>query len=102
MVSTESPPARWRRRPGPQGGAQKIATVSIAPPLVPDTAHPDIDTIQAAIADAIDRSKGDLEKSDQPVKKKREAGRPARHRRLGRLLKSGYVANDTEDVAAAC
>ncbi len=83
--------------------SQKIATVSIAPPLVPDTAHPDIDAIQAAIADAIDRSEGDLEKSDQPVKKKRKKqDAPAVTGGSVGSLKSGYVANDTEDVAAAC
>jgi LCP family protein required for cell wall assembly len=83
---------------------QKIATVSIAPPLVPDTSNPDIGAVRQAIADAIDRSEGDLEKADEPAKKKRKkaAGTPAVTGGSVGSLKDGYVANDTEDVAAAC
>lgn len=83
--------------------SQKVATVSIAPPLVPDTAHPDIDAVRQAIADAIDRSEGDLEKSDAPAKKKRKKkDEPVVTGGSVGSLSQGYAANDTEDVAAAC
>jgi LCP family protein required for cell wall assembly len=82
--------------------SQKVATVSIAPPLVPDTAHPDIAVIQQAIADAIDRSEGDLEKPDEPARKKRKKQVPVVTGGSVGSLNDGYVANDTDDVAAAC
>jgi len=84
--------------------SQKVATVSLVPPLVSDTAHPDIDVIRDAVSDAIDRSEGDLEKDDPaPTKKKRkkDAVEPVTGGSVG-SLKDGYAANESEDVAAAC
>ena len=83
---------------------QKVATVSLVPPLVPDTAHPDIDAIHRAVRDAIDRSEGDYQADDKPAKRKRKKKddvTPVTGGSVG-SLSDGYVANDTEDVAAAC
>ena len=71
--------------------SQKVATVSLVPPLV-NTAEPDIAKIHAAIAKAF-------------------AGAPAgkHHQRPAEMtegsygsLKTGYAANDTDNLAASC
>jgi hypothetical protein len=72
---------------------------------VANTAHPDIDVIQDAVRDAIDRSEGDYHaeaKAPATKKRKKQADtEPVTGGSVG-SLKDGYVANDTDDVAAAC
>ncbi|HVK28432.1 MAG TPA: LCP family protein [Nocardioides sp.] len=76
---------------------EKVATVSLVPPQV-DTAHPDLDEVHAMVRAAIDRSEGDAKPATG--KKKKGSGKVT-----GGSLGSrndGYVANETDDVAAAC
>lgn len=76
---------------------EKVATVSLVPPQV-NTAHPDIDKVHEMVRAAIDRSEGDA-KPGAGRKKKGDA------KVTGGSLGSrndGYVANETDDVAAAC
>lgn len=75
---------------------EKVATVSLVPPQV-DTAHPDLDKVHAMVRGAIDRSEGDAKPS---AGRKKGSGKVT-----GGSLGSrndGYVANETDDVAAAC
>jgi hypothetical protein len=107
--------------------SQKIATVSLVPPRI-NTADPDIDLIHSLVADAIDRAEGETpapapapetpdaeETAEAPAE---EAPAPAEAPATspaappsappsmtgGSLgtLKDGYVANDSEDLGAAC
>lgn len=76
---------------------EKVATVSLVPPQV-DTAHPDLDEVHAMVRAAIDRSEGDAKPA--AGRKKKDDGKVT-----GGSLGSrndGYVANETDDVAAAC
>lgn len=85
--------------------SQKVATLSLVPPLVANTAHPDISLIQKAVAEAIDRSEGDLKKGDAaPAKKKKkteDSAAPVTGGSVG-SLSDGYAANESEDLASAC
>lgn len=82
---------------------QKVATVSLVPPLVPDTAHPDIAMIQAKVAEAIDASEGDLKAEEAaPAKKKRKKAPAQVTGGSVGDLKDGYAANESQDLASAC
>jgi polyisoprenyl-teichoic acid--peptidoglycan teichoic acid transferase len=91
---------------------QKIASVSLVPPLV-NTADPDIKKIRAEIARVIDTSEGDAPKPTETV----DAAKPAKGAKAPEApapdpntvtggsvgsLKSGYAANQSEDLGAAC
>jgi polyisoprenyl-teichoic acid--peptidoglycan teichoic acid transferase len=87
--------------------AQPVSTLSLVPPLV-NTGNPDIPVVQDKVAEAIDRSEGDFE-AEAPApskaeKPKRDKPKPAPVVTGGSVgsLSQGYVANQTEDVAAAC
>jgi LCP family protein required for cell wall assembly len=85
--------------------SQKVATLSLVPPLVADTAHPDVRVIRDAVAAAIDRSEGDREKADAaPARKKRKKPQADPVVTGGSVgsLSQGYAANDAEDLDAAC
>lgn len=76
---------------------QKVSTVSLVPPHI-NTAKPDIDKVHDMVRTAIDRAEGKVDPESTPRRKK--AGKVT-----GGSLGSrndGYVANDTDDVAAAC
>lgn len=77
---------------------EKISSVSLVPPLL-TTADPDIDVAHDAVASAIDRSENPP--APKAGKKKRGGGGPVTGGSKG-SLSTGYVANDTDDVAAAC
>ena len=77
---------------------QKITSVSFVPPLI-NTGDPDIELIHRRVAETIDPPDG---KTD-PAKKKKKRKKPATV--IGGSLgstSSGYLDNDTDDVAAAC
>lgn len=82
-----------------QARSQKIATVSLVPPLI-DTADPDMDVIETAITEALERSEGGAPADGG-------AGGPAKRDRAvtgGSLgsLSDGYAANQSQDLGAAC
>lgn len=77
---------------------QKISTLSLVPPMI-DTAHPDIELIHQKVSEAIARAEGTA---------KPAAGKPAKVKRdvvtggsIG-SLRTGYAANEAEDLGAAC
>ncbi|WP_278260170.1 LCP family protein [Nocardioides convexus] len=75
---------------------QKVSTVSLVPPQV-NTANPDLDKVHAMVKAAIDRAEG---KAPAPTQAKKKPGKVT-----GGSIGSrndGYVANETDDVAAAC
>lgn len=72
----------------------KVGTVSLVPPKI-NTARPDIDEIRAMMSAAIDRSEGKAKTSGKKKTGKVTGGS------LG-SRNDGYVANETDDVAAAC
>ena len=105
--------------------SQKIATVSLVPPLI-STADPDIDLVHSTIAAAIDKAEGqapapapapapaedeaeagtDPATGTEPAPAPAPAATPAAPPSMtgGSLgtLKDGYAANDSEDLGAAC
>lgn len=77
---------------------QKIATVSLVPPLV-NTADPDVDEIHDLVALAIDRAEGD---APAPApKKKKPAPTGTTGGSIGSLAE-GYAANQSADLGASC
>jgi len=93
--------------------AQKIATLSLVPPLV-NTSHPDLATIRHAIDKAINPAPAPKKKA--PAVKAtagsgtgsaRASSTPAPSKDVMTegsygSLKTGYVANQTDDLAGAC
>lgn len=75
---------------------QKVATVSLVPPQI-DTAHPDLDKIRTMVETAIDRA----ESREQPKSTRKKRSAKVTGASLG-SRNDGYVANETDDVAAAC
>jgi hypothetical protein len=83
------------------------------PPLV-NTGNPDIDLIQAKVAEAIDRSEGDYQApeaekpadADEPKagKPKKDKPKPPTVVTGGSVgsLSQGYAANQAEDLDSAC
>lgn len=78
--------------------SQKIATVSLVPPLV-NTSDPDIDKIRSTVAAAIDKAEGQA-----PAPRKRTGPKPDAPVTGGSVgsLSEGYAANQAEDLASAC
>ncbi|HWI42786.1 MAG TPA: LCP family protein [Nocardioides sp.] len=88
--------------------SQKIASVSLVPPRI-NTAHPDIAEIRSMVSAAIDRAEGDAPKARRAaksaVKAKATAKKAGSDVVTGGSIGSrnqGYVANETDDVSAAC
>ncbi|MFZ2501626.1 MAG: LCP family protein [Nocardioides sp.] len=91
-----------------QAKSQKISTLSLVPPLI-NTGNPDFALIRDKVAQAIDRAEGTAKADDkQPGTTKQQSG----HKRgqgptnvtggsVG-SLKSGYAANEADDLGAAC
>ena len=77
---------------------QKVSTLSLVPPMI-DTAHPDIKLVHAKVAQAVDRAEGEA-----------PAGSGGKHKKAGSTvtggsigsLSTGYAANESEDLDAAC
>jgi LCP family protein required for cell wall assembly len=93
--------------------SQKIATVSLVPPAIV-TAHPDIPKVRRMIATAIDRAEGSKPAKAPATKKAAPATggatttpAPTTPQKVvtgGSIgsLKTGYAANQSDDLAAAC
>jgi anionic cell wall polymer biosynthesis LytR-Cps2A-Psr (LCP) family protein len=75
---------------------QKISTLSLVPPMI-NTAEPDIRVVKRKVDEAIARAEGTL--PPQKTKKQKDTGVTGGS--LG-SLSSGYVANESEDLGAAC
>jgi LCP family protein required for cell wall assembly len=100
--------------------SQKIATLSLVPPMI-DTAHPDIALVQSKVQAAVDADTGTAPKADtgsgssgssgssaapskaekKAAKKAASAPTPVTGGSLG-SMGTGYVANESEDLGAAC
>jgi len=87
---------------------QKISTISLVPPLIDNTADPDMKQVHQAVSDAIDKAEGHATASDgegdgDGAEKK---SKPAKDVGMtgGALgtLDEGYVANATDDLSGAC
>ncbi len=78
--------------------SQKIATVSLVPPLV-NTGDPDIDVIHEAITTALDQAEGEAPSSKAGRKKVRN--QPTTGGSVG-SLSEGYAANQSDNLAATC
>ena len=76
---------------------QKISTLSLVPPMI-NTAEPDIKLIKSKVADAIDRAEGTASPSASGKKHKDSTVTGGS---LG-SLSSGYAANESDDLGAAC
>jgi polyisoprenyl-teichoic acid--peptidoglycan teichoic acid transferase len=113
MVSTSIPASEVGRFASLalKAKSQKIATVSLVPPAIV-TAHPDIRKVRTMITTAIDRAEGKKPaKSDAPKKPAStgSTGGATTSEQPGVVtggsigsLKSGYAANQSDDLAAAC
>jgi polyisoprenyl-teichoic acid--peptidoglycan teichoic acid transferase len=101
MISTDLPRSEIDRFVGLalKAKGQKIATVSLVPPLI-NTGDPDIEVIRAAIKDAIDRSEGEGASSAKKARKKNQNS-PVTGGSLGDLH-DGYAANQSDNLAASC
>ena len=80
----------WTRR--------RISTLSLVPPLVPNTADPDVQKIRQAVADAIDKAEGT---APPPAKAKKHRNATVTGGSLG-SLSNGYAANEADDLDTAC
>ncbi|GAA4113991.1 hypothetical protein GCM10022215_11720 [Nocardioides fonticola] len=77
---------------------QKIATLSLVPPMI-DTAHPDIPLIHRKVSEAIARAEGTaMAPASKPAKVKDDVVTGGS---IG-SLRTGYAANEAEDLGAAC
>jgi hypothetical protein len=101
MISTDIPASEVDRfmELALKAKSQPVATLSLVPPLV-NTAQPDIPMIRHKIADTIAAS-------ERPA----AAHPPEHHRKKGSTtvtggsigsLRTGYAANDSSDLGAAC
>lgn len=82
--------------------SQKISSISLVPPLVPNTADPDMDTIHGLVEKAIDRSE---DNTGKPAKKaKVRTAKNGESQRGGSLgtRDTGYAANEADDLSSAC
>lgn len=76
----------------------KVATVSIVPPFI-NTAEPDLAKIKKMVGTAIDRSEGD---APPPAKKKASNQPPSQTGGSLGTRNQGYLANESNDLGAAC
>lgn len=102
MLSTNLPGSEFDRFIGLALKAkdQKMSSVSLVPPLL-NTAAPDIDVARGAVTEAIEKSENPPAKKAGGKKKGSGGGGAVTGGSKG-SLGTGYVANDTDDVAAAC
>jgi LCP family protein required for cell wall assembly len=109
MVSTSIPSSEIGRfvSLALKAKSQKVATVSLVPPAIV-TAHPDIAKVRQMIATAIDRAEGKktttskaFKASTTPKKAAPSDGKVVTGGSIG-SLKTGYAANQSDDLASAC
>ncbi|UAL28642.1 LCP family protein [Nocardioides rotundus] len=100
MVSTNVPSSEFGRfiDLALKARGQKVSTVSLVPPAV-DTSDPDIDKIQEMIQKGIDQAEGTAKAAP---KKKKPAGQSGMTGGSLGSLSEGYVANQADDLGAAC
>ena len=100
MISTDIPASEVDRfaQLALKARGQKVSTLSLVPPLVPDTAHPDIRLIHAKVAQAIDRAEGT---APPPARSTKHRDATVTGGSIG-SLSSGYAANESDDLDAAC
>ncbi len=100
MVSTDIPASEVDRfaQLALRARGQKISTLSLVPPLVPNTADPDIALIRGKVAEAIDRAEGT---APPPAKAKKHKNATVTGGSIG-SLSNGYAANESTDLDAAC
>ncbi|GGO84655.1 hypothetical protein GCM10011584_02760 [Nocardioides phosphati] len=85
--------------------SQKISTLSLVPPLVKDTAHPDMAFIQSKVKHAIDKAEGKAGKpSGKTVVPSTTAAPNGETQRGGSIgtRETGYAANESTDLSSAC
>lgn len=80
--------------------SQKMASVSLVPPLV-STGNPDIDAARSAVARTIERSESPPRRKSKKSGSKADGGDTVTGGSVG-TLKSGYAANAAEDVGQVC
>ncbi|TCJ22447.1 LCP family protein [Nocardioides jejuensis] len=85
--------------------SQKISTLSLVPPLVRDTAHPDMGFIHDKVKQAIDKAEGKAGKpagkAVVPSASSAPNGETQRGGSIG-TRETGYAANDSTDLSSAC
>ncbi|MDO7867494.1 LCP family protein [Nocardioides jiangxiensis] len=85
--------------------SQKISTLSLVPPLVKDTAHPDMDFIHEKVKQAIARAEGKAGKpAGKAVVPSSSAAPNGETQRGGSIgtRETGYAANESTDLSSAC
>lgn len=99
MISTDIPASEVDRfiALALKARGEKVSTLSLVPPMI-NTADPDIGLVKHKVAQAIDRAEGTAEATGKP--KKRKDG-PVTGGSLG-SLSTGYAANESDDLGAAC
>jgi LCP family protein required for cell wall assembly len=88
-----------------QARTQKISTLSLVPPLVKNTAHPDMDFIHGKVAHAIAKAEGKAAKpSGKAVVPSAATAANGETQRGGSIgtRESGYAANESTDLSSAC
>lgn len=102
MISTDLPRSEVDRfiALALEAKSQKIGTVSLVPPLVNDTAHPDLHVVREAISQAIARSEGEAPAATPGTKAKKRK-KNVTGGSFG-SLHEGYAANQSQDLGAAC
>ena len=103
MVSTNLPSGEVGRfmELALKARTEKISTVSLVPPAV-NTGDPDMAEVHAMVSQGIDRSEGD---APAPKARKKKRPDPSSAGLTGGSLGSmskGYVANQADDLGAAC
>lgn len=110
VITTDLPAAELGRfvQLAVKAKSQPVAAVSFVPPMV-NTADPDIDLIQDRVRAAIDRSesRGHDDNQGRPAHRKQVpavggSSEPASTGGSIGSLADGYVANQAEDLSAAC
>lgn len=99
MVSTDIPAGEFDTfvQLALKARGQQVSTLSLVPPMI-DTAHPDIALIHKKVAQAIARADGT---APAPTKAKKHKSSTVTGGSLG-SLSTGYAANESDDLDAAC
>lgn len=102
IVSTNVPSGEFGRfvELALKAKSERISTVSLVPPAI-NTGDPDIDKVQAMIQKGIDKAEGTASASPSKKAKKKATNSGVTGGSLG-SLSEGYVANQADDLGAAC
>ncbi|MFC7493869.1 MULTISPECIES: LCP family protein [unclassified Nocardioides] len=103
MVSTNIPAGEFDAfaQLGLKARGQKVSTLSLVPPMI-NTADPDIGLVKAKVAEAIDLAEGDAPSTGTAGKPKKQKGSQAVTGGSLGSLSTGYAANQSDDLGAAC